>query len=185
MSPIRQTATPARLTRHAQLLSRPHRSAEVVRVGSLGETVTLIGFDQGFAMLDESGVTLYVLENAIEVVDRHGASELDARPVARPRAEQDSAAKEHAFPGAITVANIFGWIAFLVFVGGLFLAGAFALGYECTETTSADCSDESLIRLVGASVIAAGALVSAAFYAAAGFVLMLLDRIEQNVRKRS
>ncbi|MGQ9573632.1 MAG: hypothetical protein ACUVV3_10720 [Dehalococcoidia bacterium] len=84
------------------------------------------------------------------------------------------------YPGAVLVGNILRVGAWIVFVGGLLAALGFALSYDCAETASQECENETAIRLGLFFGIAVVSTLYALVMWAVGYVLLLLCEIEAN-----
>lgn len=187
MSPLRQAPQPERLRFDAPILSEPHASAAVIWQGTEGESVSVVGFDSSYAILDLDGVTGYVRQDAVgQGSSPSDQSRAPRTPVAAANPTRTPLNPEaHAYPGVVTVAGIFVLVAWVVLIGGIFMAMLTFSSYDCTESLADDCSDEGTIRLLWFVVVAAAALIYAAFFWAVAYGLLLLDRIELNSRQRS
>jgi hypothetical protein len=86
------------------------------------------------------------------------------------------------FAGAVWVGNALNVLAWIALVGGQLLAIGAAASYDCTETFIDSCDDAGSDAVLLYVSVAITTLLSALFMFAAGYGLLLLDRIERSSR---
>ncbi len=183
----------------APIFSEPSVESTEIFQGSRGEAVRVIGLEAGFAILDLDGVTGYVRQDAVG--DLRG---LDRPARKRARDQLPTAARsgtlvssgstvgnraptltpdEPAYIGAIIVANVINVFAWITLVAGQVIAIGAAAAYECSRVLADSC-DATEERFFLYLYFAAASLFTAAFLWVAAYVLLLLNRIEQQTRER-